>query len=674
MSDAYLETQYKVLKSEALAERVVDHLGLDQIAEFGPQRPWWPWSKKKTLVPQTSAVDEGGLEQDPALYETAIGRFESRLKIQPVRNSRAVEISFDSEDPKLAASIVNTFASTYVEKNLEARWEATQKASEWLSQQLLDLKAKLEKSEDALQKYAHENNMVFLETEKGDSESVLNQNFRELQEELTKAQAVRYEKESLYHLIQAGEYGALPGASEDKLAQDLSGRLAELQQEYAQVATTFNETYPKAKQIKNQINEVQAALERERKRSARRITNDYVVAKRRESLVQQAYEEKEKQVNVIAEKSVQYKILKREVETNRNMYEGLLQRLKEAGLAAGLKASNIRIVDPAKPPSVPVKPILLVNLGLAAFFGLALGIGVVFLQERMDQTIKNPEDVECFLRLPALAFIPSVESLNGRRNGVSDRSKHGATLTLPGPRDSSGKALARQMPLIDLENQKNSVLSEAFRGLRTSVLLSTPGRSPRSILVTSAQPGEGKSTIATNLAISMAQLGGHVLLIDADMRRPTIHKIFFRRGSQLGSYLAGQGTWQDMVHRTGLDGLDVLLCGPVPPNPAELLSSDRMRILVREAAAQYSLVIFDSPPLLNVADSRILASMVEATILVVKGGDTPRQLVQRAESQVREVGANVLGVVLNNLNVYADDYSYYQYYRNDYYIADTGNK
>lgn len=664
VSDAYLETQYKILKSEALAERVIDHLGLDQLAEFSPQKRWWSWTKRNTNpAPQTFTVGQGVPERDPALYETALERFQDQLEVKPVRRSRAVEIGFDSQDPKLAASIVNTLASNYIEKHLEARWEATQKASEWLSQQLLDLKAKLEKSEDALQKYARENSLLYLETEKGNTESVVNQSLRELQVELTKAQAARYEKESLYRLVQAGDYGSLPGVFENKLLQDLSVRLAELEREHAQLLTTFNEGYPKVRQIQNQINEIQTALQRERERAARRIVNDHVAGVRRESLVRRAFEEKQEQVNLIAEKAVQYRILKREVETNKNMYEGLLQRLKEAGVSAGLKASNIRIVDPAKPPYKPVAPRVPLNLTLAAMLGLGLSVCAAFLQEHMDQTLKNAEDVEHFLRVPALAFIPSVESLNGHRVKVLARPERGVTLT--SGKDAPSTALASQFPRIDLGGQKDWALSEAFCSLRTSVLLSRAGPPPRSILVTSAQPREGKTTVATNLAISLAQLGGRVLLIDADMRRPTIHKFFLRKSSQLGSYLAGQGAWQEMVHHTGLGGLDVLLCGPVPPNPAELLSSERMRTLVRESTTQYSFVIFDSPPLLNVADSRILATMVEATILVVKGGDTPRQLVQRAESYAREVGAKVLGVVLNNLDVHADDYSYYQSYGYD---------
>jgi len=666
VSDTYLETQYKVLKSEALARRVIDQLRLDRVAEFAPPKPWWSRSKGKTGPgPQTFAVG-GAPERDPDAYQNALDRFQDRLDIQPVMRSRLVEVNFDAYDPELAARVVTTLADNYIEQNLENRWEATQKASEWLSQQLLELKAKLEKSEDNLQKYARENGLLFLETEKGNTENIVNERLRQLQEELTKAQAARYEKESLYRLVQAGDYGSLPGVFENRLMQDLTVKLAELKREYAQLATTFNPDYPRVKQIQNQVNEIEAVLERERKHAAQRITNDYLAAVRREDLVRQASSEQQKQANTVAERSVQYNILKRDAETNKQLYQGLLQRLKEAGVSAGLKASNIRIADPAEPPKKPVKPIILLNLALAAFLGLGLGVGAAFLQEHLDNTVKNAEDVERFLRVPALAFIPSVESLNGRRGrvyGLFERSK-----TLTGGRDAPATALATRWHRIDLEGQQHSALSEAFRNLRTSVLLSTADHPPNSILITSAQPAEGKTTVATNLAISLAQLGQRVLLIDADMRRPDIHKLFgIQDNSGLVSYLAGQHDWRAVVHPTGLGSLDVVFCGPVPPNPAELLSAERMRTFVREAMVEYKFVVLDSAPLLSVADSRILASLVEGVMLVVKGGATPRELVQRAEFHARDAGANVIGVVLNNLDARSEDYSYYRYYRYDYY-------
>ena len=367
VSDTYLETQFKILQSDTLARRVIEGLRLDKLEEFNPRA-----SQLGDAKPQNAAAAQsftaGDTERDPWAYQTALKRFRDRLSVDPIKRSRLVEISFESRDAELAARVLNALASHYIEQSLEVRWEATQKASEWLSQQLLELKARLEKSENEMQSYARENGLLFLEKEKG-AENIVNERLRQLQEELTRAQAARYEKESLYRLVQAADYASLPGMAENKLVADLAVRLADLQREQAQLATTFTADYPKVRQIQSQINELDAALARERGRVAGRITNDYLAAVRRENLVAQAFAEQQKQANLIAGRSVQYNILKREVETNQQLYEGLLQRLKEAGVSAGLKASNIRIVDAAEPPKKPARPNLPLNLALAVLLG-----------------------------------------------------------------------------------------------------------------------------------------------------------------------------------------------------------------------------------------------------------------------------------------------------------------
>jgi capsular exopolysaccharide synthesis family protein len=659
VSDAYLETQYKVLASDDLAERVIHQLGLHRQAEFLPSVRAWPWSVSAAPALLSSPPIGRAAVPDLSVQETVLTRFQDRLEIRPIRRSRAVELRFDSQDPELAARAVNAVAENYIQKNLEARWDATQKASEWLSLQLKDLKAKLEKSEDDMQKYAADNGLLYLETGKGDTESIVNQSVREIQEELTKAQADRMEKESIFRLLQSGDYGSLPGVLDNKLLQDLTVRLADLQRQHAQLAATFTEDYPKVKEAQSQIAEIQSSLERERWRAAQKISNDYFAALRREKLVKQAFAGKQVEANQIAEKSVQYGMLSREVDTNKGLYEGLLERLKEAGVSAGLKASNIRIIDPGTVPYKPIAPNYPLNLGLAAFLGLGLGVCMAFLKEHLDQTIRYSADVFHFLGVPVLGFIPTIGALNGRKQkGIAPADRE-LIFGLADPRTVAGGALLEDHPPNDLGIHKGSAFSEAFRELRTSVILSASGRFTNSILVTSAQPGEGKTTIAVNLAFSLAQLGKPVLLVDADMRRPSIQKYFPQEGSELSSYLAGQGAWQQMVYPTSISRLHVLHCGPIPENPSELLSSDRMRALLQESMATYRFVILDSPPLLNRADSRILGSMVGATILVVKGGETPRQVVQYAESQARSVGANLIGVVLNNLDSSLNDYSYY---------------
>jgi uncharacterized protein involved in exopolysaccharide biosynthesis len=419
VSDSYLRTQYSILASESLARRVIDQLHLETLSEFNSRKWWQLWPKKKKLsAAQTFAVGPAPESRDREISQRVLERFQDQLTIDPISRSRLVAVRFDSQDPELAARVVNTLAADYVDQSLEARWQATQTASDWLSQQLVAVKAKLEKSEDDLQNYARRKGLVFLETDKGASQNVANERLQQLQEQLTKAQAERYEKEALYRLVQTGESGALPGVFQNKLIQDLSERLAELKREYAQLSTTFNPDYPRVKEIQSQIDDIEMSLHEERKRAADSIVNDYSAAVRRENLFQQALEEQQKEVNVVAEKSVQYNILKREVDTNKLLYEGLLQRLKEAGVSAGLKASNIRIVDSAEPPAKPVKPRTSLNLAVALFLGVGLGICAALFQERMDDTLKGDDDIERLVGLPSLALIPIVRPSNGDQHRI----------------------------------------------------------------------------------------------------------------------------------------------------------------------------------------------------------------------------------------------------------------
>jgi polysaccharide biosynthesis transport protein len=652
VSDNYLETQYKILQSETLARRVIDQLHLERDSEFNAPKDGWLDAKTHASLGTSTP------RLDPDVEQTVLREFKGRLSIDPVRRSRLVQISFESKDPRIAAQVVNALSNNYIQGHLESRWTAAQKASQWLSDQLQSFKAKLENSEDDLQDYAQRNGLLFLQTEKGDTENIVNERLRQLQDELTKAQADRYAKESLYRLTEAGDYSALPGVFDNRLMQELTERLAELERQKAALSPTFTNDYPKMKAIQSQIDEVDQRLDQERKRAAQEIVDDYLAATRREELVRDAFEQQQAQANQVAGRTVQYNILKREVDTNKQLYEGLLQRLKEAGVSAGMNASNINIVDAAVAPTRPVRPRPILNLSAALLLGLACGIGVAFLQEHLDNTLKNSEDIERVLRVPALGLIPSRECL-GDNPGV-----YGLAARVPVWHD--GNAVLKHGPKtwfrIDGNGAQHSAFSEAFRGLRTSVLLSSAGRPPRSLTFVSAEPGEGKTTVASNLSISLAQLDKRVLLVDGDMRRPCVHKLFsIEEGTGgLVTFLAGEDGWAHLIRPTGVSNLDCLVCGPVPPNPSELLSSDRMRQLILEAMREYQFVLIDAPPLLNVTDGRILATMVEGAVLVVRGGFTPQELAQQAQLHVRDVGARLIGVVLNDVDM--RDHGYYQGY------------
>lgn len=668
VSDAYLRSQYTILASESLARRVIDQLGLDALPEFNSPK-WWSW-RKKTTAPSAQVFAAGPQRADREAYQRTIERFEDQLSINPVNRSLLVAIQFESHDPDLAARVANSLADSYVHQNLESRWDATQKAADWLSQQLVGVKAKLEKSEDELQKYARRNGLVFLENDKGPTQNVENEQVQQLQEELTKAESGRYEKESLYRLVQAGQYDALPGVFENKVIQDLTERLSELKREHARLSTEFTADYPRVREIQSQIDEVTASIQDEQKTAAEHITNDYLAAARREDLVREALRAEQNQLNEVAAKAVQYNILKREVDTNKQLYEGLLQRLKEASVSASLKATNIRIIDAAEPPSKPVRPRIPLNLGVAAILGLCLGIGTAFLQERIDDTLKGTDDVLRLLGLSSVGLIPVVPQLNGNHNGVAGFLEHAKTFTANGNGNGNGHKSRASWHRIDAPGTPpNAELVEAFRSLRTSILLSTADHPPTSLLVSSTQPAEGKTTVATNLAIAIAQAGQRVLLIDADLRSPSLHRLFGVKEKQgLVSYLAGQQDWRTIVRPSGTPGLDLLFCGPVPPNPAELLCSRKMGTLISSAREHYQFVILDSAPMLALADSRILATLVSGVLLVVKNAMIPREQVKQALSGIRAVGANVIGVALNKVDAHTT--GYFDYHADAACVAD----
>jgi polysaccharide biosynthesis transport protein len=651
ISDTYLETQYRILKSENLARRVISDLKLDQIAEFNQPPHWWARRSQEASLKPALTTPENSVPES-TIDNEVLKKFQDRLDVEPLKRSRLVEVSFESNDRNLAAQVVNTLAATYIQQNLESRWQASQKASEWLSQQLMGMKSKLEKSEDELQQYARDNGLLFLETDKGTSENIVTQRLRQLQEELTKAQADRYEKQSLYLLVQQGDFSSLPGIFNNKLMQDLTEKLAELERERSRLSSIFNPDYPQVKEIQNQIDEAQSTLSDERERAAKAIANDYRAAVERENMLQQAFKDQQHDADLIAEKSVQYNILKREADTNKQLYVGLLEKLKETGVSTSMKAANIRVIDPAYPPKKPDSPRIPLNLSLAMLLGLSLGIGAAFLQEHLDNSFKTAGEIERFLQLPALASVPAVHAAtNGNGHSLYARARHMAGEKYP----------ASIVPLWNrIEgNGQNSALAEAFHELRTSVLLSTAKHPPKTVLVTSAKGGEGKTTVAANLAVSLAQLGEKVLLIDADLRRPSLHNFFgLPNTSGLVNFLTGNPDWRSLLSHPAPIGLSVLPSGPIPPNPADLLSSEYMPALIREASKEYKFIVLDSPPLLNLADSRILATLVDGVILVVGGGITPRELVHRAYASAVDAGSHVLGATINFADTRSDYYSY----------------
>jgi capsular exopolysaccharide synthesis family protein len=659
----YLETAYKNLTSWTLVRRVIDKLQLDKLPEFAEGR-----EEASVAVSPRDLNDD--IWVDPKM-QRVIDNFYERLTINPVRRSRWVEIMFDSYDPVLCARVVNALAANYVQLNLEVKWDATYKASDMISQQLIGLKVKLEKSEEELQRYAKQNSILLID----EKQSITSQKLKQLQEELTRAEADLFQKEAVYNRVKGGDIAAVPGMLDNKLYQDLTGRLVDLQRQYAELGAKFEPEYPRAVQVKTQMDELAAAMERERVKLARYVTDEHKSAQDRARLLREAVAAQTREFNDIGEKSIQYNILKREVETNRQLYEGLLQRLKEAGVSAGMKASNIRVVDNGKVPLKPAKPRIMLNMAMALVAGLGLGLSMAFLQEYLDDSLKTPDDVRRQIGLPTLGVIPSTVSKGRVGYGYGYGFGYGygygyeavekqKQLTADGGGSPKEVTVARL-----ISPYMNSAQSEAYRSLRTSILLSTPGKSPRVIVMTSAQPAEGKTKTAVNLSIILAQLGSRVLLVDSDMRRPRISAVLKLPAASTGlsTCLVGQSSLEESILETPIPNLYVIPCGPIPPNPAELVASGMMKQLLAEALEKFDYAILDSPPVLHVTDGRVLAAQADAVMLIVHGGITSRTLVTQAKDLLGQVNANVIGVVLNNVDLSAS--SYYGRYRHSRYYS-----
>ena len=642
LSDDYLETQVGILKSQTLAQHVISHLELENVEEFNPRKARWfrVWGR----APEpTSPSDQ---------TQRVVDRFQSKLQIAPIPGSRLVNVHFESEDPERAARVANTVLSAYI----DLRVDTGQKTAEWLTSQLAETKTKLEQSEVQLQAYVRENGLLFLES-KGSVENIVEGRLRQLQERLTQAQSQRIEKQTLHELVvQKGEFESIP-SMHSEVMKDLTVRLADLRREYARLATTFKEDYPQAAQVKSQMDELEGLVKQEQRNVMGRATNDYKAAVQQEELLRQAYRTQEQLMNSVADKTGRYNILKRDVETNRQLYDALQQKLKEAGVSAGLQAANVGIVDQATAPRSPDRPKLWLNLGLALTVGLALGVGAGFLREYLDTSVKTPEEISAFSQGLALGMIPSVRSLNGSQ---THRTGPAARQVFPTVGENAAVLALPNWYRIDQNQRRHGPLSEAFGSLRTSILLNPVGPQVRSLLVTSSQPGEGKTTVSANLAISLAQLGRRVLLIDADIRRPCLHRLFRvpNRAGLTNLLVEGPGAngkgnggcvgWQDLLHRNVSTGLDLLTSGTLAENPAELLSSPRMSELVSEVLLSYDFVVLDSPPFfVNVADARILTPVVDGTVLVVRSGMTPRDVVQRALAQC----PSIIGIVLNDVDI-----------------------
>jgi succinoglycan biosynthesis transport protein ExoP len=651
-----LTTQVELLKSRSLAERVIDELRLDQslpVAATGAADAAPPRTGERPAGEADASSKGDYFERivrgyrklmNPSTRNTEVlGReavmrsFLDALTIEPVRNSRLIKLHVENTSPELAARIANSTVQAYIAMGLERKMEASSYAKTFLEDQIKQIKAKLEESERKLNRFAQDKQILTLD----EKTSVVNQTYTDYASALSKAEQDRIKVEALYNEIKKNpDNVAMVG--ENKTVQSYKEQKAKLEIEYQQNLRIYKPDFPKMLQIKAQIAEVDAQITKEISSIAATVQAQYQAAQQQESLLRDKLGQTRKQVLSTQDSSIDLNLLKREVDTNRQLYDGLLQRIKQLGVSGGVVTNNISVVDPAEASLFPYKPNLSRNLLIGLAAGLFLGLCIVFVLEFIDDSIKFPDEVERTLGLPLMGIIPRVTRKRGENKSVA----------------------------LDVHSDPRSTLAEAYRSVRTALQFSTPEGAPKRLVVTSTTRNEGKSTTALALAINFAQMGQRVLLIDGDMRNPSVHKLLeIPNEYGLSNLLSSDSRGEKMIMRTAVPNLSVLTAGPVPPNPVDLLMGPKLLLLLNVAATLgIEYVIVDAPPLLGIADSIVLGNQLQNILFVVQASRTRKSHIKNALRRLRLAGLMPRGVVLTQTlrgSLPQDYESYYGYGPNE---------
>lgn len=622
--EEFFQTQYGLLRSRSLAERVIESLGIASsdasLKAIGVEPP-----------PATGTA----AEQAARRRAIALGTVQGNLVISPVRGSRLVAVGYDNPDPVVAARIANGFAENFIQANLDRKFESSKYAREFLEERIAQTKDRLEAAERQLVAYAANQQIINISepgeggADAGSTRSLTSNNLVALNGSLAEARAARVAAEEKWRSARSSDLMSIPEVLQNPTVQRLSEQRAVLNAEYQQKLSVYQPDYPEMIQLRAQIEEAEGQIQTIATNIRRSIQGQYEVAANEERSLQAQVTGLTGDVLDLRNRSVQYNILQRELDTTRTLYEGLLQRYKEVGVTGGVTANNISIVDAAKPPASPSKPNLLLNLALAALMGLGLGVIAALVLEVLDETIATPDDAENKLGIPVLGVVPLLEK--------------GQTTTAAMANIRSG-------------------FSEAYYSLRTALQFSTPDGAPSSMLVTSARPAEGKSTTAYSIALNLARVGRRVLLVDGDLRNPSMHRVVGvdnERG--VSNLLSGAAELATLTLKTGEPNLFFIPCGPLPPNPAELWGGDRVRRFIQEARADFDHVIIDGPPVLGFADAPLLAAAVGGVVFVVESRGTRRGQARGALRRLDVGQAHLLGMVLTKFNAKSTSYGSYDY-------------
>lgn len=650
----FQSTQMHLLESEQLASRVIDNLELSENPLFNPylkhEEDDSPGIVKEVFAAIKDFVrydDEKGKlsDLDEKLHQNMIqhailGKFEDKLHVKPVRDSELIEISFESPDASLSAQIVNTAMHEFLNMKMNNQLQISRTASKFLEKKIHTAQIKLEKSEKNLTAFSRKAGLVSLDPKL----NLVMKQLEELNQALAEARTDRLKKEALYRQAVTGSGENMPQVLNDALIQELKKQYAETKSKYEDMLTTFKPAYPKMQQLSARMNDISSRISIEKNRIINSIENDYLAALKNEEYLTKCADEQKKKAIELNDSATQYKILIREVNTNKSIYQSLLQRSKEIEATVGADVLNIQIIDSARIPVLPDKPRIKRNLLLGIVLGLFGGIGIAFIQEYFDNTIKSPDELINRFNIPVLGLIPYEKELADNRTAM-------ATMVY---------------------NEPRAPITEAIRTALASVDLSSAENPPRTILITSMLPKVGKTTFAANSILSYLRMGEKCLIIDCDLRKGCLHKIFGagERGKGLSNLLTGTAELKDVIRKTEFAGIHFISGGPLPPNPAELLSSKRMRKLIDILGGHYSHVILDGAPYQGFAETLVISNMVDGVILIMVEGETPREGVKHFKRSILNVNGKILGAIVNKSGLKKgygySGYGKYKYYSYNY--------
>jgi len=589
-----------------------------------------------------------------------IGVYPSGLRISPIEMTRLVSVSCRNRNPENSAKIINTLFDKLIEFNLAAKTRSSMEASEFIGKQIRDMRNSLAQKEQELQSYGKKKDLFYLSR----SDSTVVEKFSDLNKAFTRAQINRVNKEAKYKELKGMKFEDYPDVKQDSLISNLKADYSKLESEYQKKSQIFKKSYPQMKQMESQMKSIRDRIKKETRAKALKILKEaqtnYLMTKKEEDSLKGLLNKQKGTMITSKTNAIYYNSLQIEVNTMRRLLDYLVKKQKESLLTSkmeGLQTTNIRIIDRAEVPKFPMSSRTTRSIIMALFFGAGLGIGLIFLFDFLDKTLKNPEDVKTFLNLPTLGIIPSSTG----KSGLSYYSYHYGS-----KKKAETKGTIKNIELINFRDPE-SPFSEHYRSIRTSIQLSTPKSPPRIISISSALPSEGKTVTVTNMAVSFAQLGKKIVIIDADLRKPRVHKIFkIKNTIGLSTFLTGRAKLSDILLKTHIRDVFVIPSGPIPPNPAELLDSEVMSLVLKKLLEKVDFIFLDTPPLIGIVDPILIGKHSDGMILVNWGGKTKTDILKKAKDEIDRFGVRILGVVLNKIDFKKSDASYSYTYSYNY--------